>query len=230
MDVFPALRWPGNVRELRNCLERMVLLATDPILGLDLLPTAILEDGRRAVYPRLDDPRRRATDVLAAIRRGAAISAAPPLDRWYRRTTLYRHPSLRYRLKSLSGVFDFAGAITWYGRRSHFPDQALPRGGSSLSETWLYGAVRGLLQTANARTGNQDRFCFYWRGPPRPDKSPEDLSRTLAALSSIVAMCVAKCSCNKRIATPWLSGFWSTLDFASRFSRRQRYLPVHLDA
>ncbi|SJZ31399.1 hypothetical protein SAMN02745126_00182 [Enhydrobacter aerosaccus] len=28
-------------------------------------------------------------------------------------------------------------------------------------QTWLYGAVRGLLQTANARTGNQDRFALH---------------------------------------------------------------------
>jgi len=28
-------------------------------------------------------------------------------------------------------------------------------------ETWLYGPVKSLLQTANARTGNQDRFASH---------------------------------------------------------------------
>jgi DNA-binding NtrC family response regulator len=36
-----AYRWPGNVRELRNVVERMVILAEDPILGLELLPDEV---------------------------------------------------------------------------------------------------------------------------------------------------------------------------------------------
>jgi DNA-binding NtrC family response regulator len=33
--------WPGNVRELQNCVERVVVLAASPSLGLDDLPPAI---------------------------------------------------------------------------------------------------------------------------------------------------------------------------------------------
>jgi DNA-binding NtrC family response regulator len=31
--------WPGNVRQLRNCLERMLAMATDDVLRIDSLPT-----------------------------------------------------------------------------------------------------------------------------------------------------------------------------------------------
>jgi len=33
--------WPGNVRELRNCIESMVVVTRDPILGEDDLPPHI---------------------------------------------------------------------------------------------------------------------------------------------------------------------------------------------
>ena len=36
--------WPGNVRELENVIERAVVLATSPVIGLDLLPEALLGD------------------------------------------------------------------------------------------------------------------------------------------------------------------------------------------
>ncbi len=35
---FAEYHWPGNIRELKNCIERAVILAKDPIIGLDLLP------------------------------------------------------------------------------------------------------------------------------------------------------------------------------------------------
>ncbi len=35
---FLEYYWPGNIRELKNCVERMVILAREPIIGLDLLP------------------------------------------------------------------------------------------------------------------------------------------------------------------------------------------------
>ncbi|MCG6918771.1 MAG: sigma-54 dependent transcriptional regulator [Deltaproteobacteria bacterium] len=31
-------QWPGNIRELKNCIERAVILAREPLIGLDLLP------------------------------------------------------------------------------------------------------------------------------------------------------------------------------------------------
>jgi len=36
--------WPGNVRELRNCLEHMVVVTTDSVLGEDDLPEYLRED------------------------------------------------------------------------------------------------------------------------------------------------------------------------------------------
>jgi DNA-binding NtrC family response regulator len=38
---FAQYAWPGNIRELKNCIERGVILARTPIIGLDLLPEAL---------------------------------------------------------------------------------------------------------------------------------------------------------------------------------------------
>jgi DNA-binding NtrC family response regulator len=40
-EVYERLvhyQWPGNIRELKNCIERAVILAREPVIGLDLLP------------------------------------------------------------------------------------------------------------------------------------------------------------------------------------------------
>ncbi len=39
--------WPGNVRELENAVERAVVLASGPVLGPELLPEQIFQDGSR---------------------------------------------------------------------------------------------------------------------------------------------------------------------------------------
>jgi two-component system, NtrC family, nitrogen regulation response regulator NtrX len=39
-DVLRAYRWPGNIRELRNVVERMAILAPDPI-AVDAIPVEI---------------------------------------------------------------------------------------------------------------------------------------------------------------------------------------------
>ncbi len=41
MDAVMSYHWPGNVRELRNAVERAVLLAKGPLLGLDDLPERV---------------------------------------------------------------------------------------------------------------------------------------------------------------------------------------------
>src|SRR5262244_3946167 len=38
-------RWPGNVRELENVMERAVVLANGPVVGVDLLPESIVTRG-----------------------------------------------------------------------------------------------------------------------------------------------------------------------------------------
>ena len=35
LRLLRSQRWPGNVRQLQNCVERLVVLATDPIIGED---------------------------------------------------------------------------------------------------------------------------------------------------------------------------------------------------
>jgi len=37
-ERFANYEWPGNIRELKNSIERAVILAREPIIGLDLLP------------------------------------------------------------------------------------------------------------------------------------------------------------------------------------------------
>jgi DNA-binding NtrC family response regulator len=51
--------WPGNVRELENAVERAVVLATESLVGADVLPDHILHAGgmkiRRDEAGRLPD-------------------------------------------------------------------------------------------------------------------------------------------------------------------------------
>src|SRR5262245_45624412 len=57
MDALLAHRWPGNVRELKNVVERIVLKATGPVVGLADLPPEV-------------------TRALA-VRSGAPVSSGP---------------------------------------------------------------------------------------------------------------------------------------------------------
>jgi len=45
MQVLMDHNWPGNVRELENAVERAVVLASQPKVGVDVLPEQILEAG-----------------------------------------------------------------------------------------------------------------------------------------------------------------------------------------
>jgi DNA-binding NtrC family response regulator len=45
MKALVDYNWPGNVRELENAVERAVVLASGPALGVDLLPEQLFQDG-----------------------------------------------------------------------------------------------------------------------------------------------------------------------------------------
>jgi transcriptional regulator with PAS, ATPase and Fis domain len=92
MDAFLRYDWPGNVRELRNCLERMILLSTGPVLSADLLPAAIQEQASPCASPSdstIRDAERQM--VLAAIRREGGNLSRAARSLGIARTTLYRH-------------------------------------------------------------------------------------------------------------------------------------------
>ncbi len=48
LKALAALEWPGNVRELRNTVERLVILANAPVIGLNDVERLV---GRRAAEP-----------------------------------------------------------------------------------------------------------------------------------------------------------------------------------
>lgn len=52
METLIRYDWPGNVRELENCIQRMIAVSCGPILGVDDLPSAVLN----AVHHRPSQP------------------------------------------------------------------------------------------------------------------------------------------------------------------------------
>lgn len=42
LDIFLNYSWPGNIRELQNVIERAVILATEPVVTKNLLPTEVI--------------------------------------------------------------------------------------------------------------------------------------------------------------------------------------------
>jgi transcriptional regulator of acetoin/glycerol metabolism len=48
MVALTQYLWPGNVRELQSVIERAIILADDPVISIDQLPTNIAERGIQA--------------------------------------------------------------------------------------------------------------------------------------------------------------------------------------
>ncbi len=49
LEAFRKYPWPGNVRELENLMQRIVIMDTDGVLGVDDLPDYVLAPRRAAV-------------------------------------------------------------------------------------------------------------------------------------------------------------------------------------
>jgi DNA-binding NtrC family response regulator len=75
LEALEGYEWPGNVRELRNAIERAVVLARGPVIGMDELPqrlarrTLVAVSGGRDVVEPLGELERKA--ILDALRRFA---------------------------------------------------------------------------------------------------------------------------------------------------------------
>jgi two-component system nitrogen regulation response regulator NtrX len=60
IQALTSYDWPGNVRELKNTLERLIIMASGPILNGDDLPpeilgaSIVLSDSRRSVQSLKD--------------------------------------------------------------------------------------------------------------------------------------------------------------------------------
>jgi transcriptional regulator with PAS, ATPase and Fis domain len=48
-DCFAAYAWPGNIRELEHLLERMILMAEEPLLSMKLVPAEFVAAADREV-------------------------------------------------------------------------------------------------------------------------------------------------------------------------------------
>ncbi len=48
-----AYDWPGNIRELKNCVERMVVLARNPVLQLENVPINIREKSSPGISSKI---------------------------------------------------------------------------------------------------------------------------------------------------------------------------------
>jgi NtrC-family two-component system response regulator AlgB len=85
--------WPGNIRELRNAIERAVILASQPALGLADLPASIghpiasgMEIGSRVALDRLEEEHiRRILASTATIEEAAEVLGIDPSTLWRKR-------------------------------------------------------------------------------------------------------------------------------------------------
>jgi DNA-binding NtrC family response regulator len=53
LEVLMRYDWPGNVRQLENLVERLVILATDGLIGSEALPREVRTSERTLTFPKL---------------------------------------------------------------------------------------------------------------------------------------------------------------------------------
>ena len=63
-DALVAYLWPGNIRELEHLIERMVLMAEEPILTMTLVPPEILNPGGEELPAPTELPEKAGRDIL----------------------------------------------------------------------------------------------------------------------------------------------------------------------
>ncbi len=68
LDAMMQFSWPGNVRQLRNLLERMVLLAEQPVLSAAEVAAILAQDATRAPPTGTEGVTAPAPDGLAPVR------------------------------------------------------------------------------------------------------------------------------------------------------------------
>jgi two-component system, NtrC family, response regulator AtoC len=94
LDALTGHPWHGNIRELENLVERMVLFASDPIIGVDALPDPFLDPGAEGAAPEAEaEGRAPADDAGSADDAGPSTQApdrAEPTDERLLRLPLSR--------------------------------------------------------------------------------------------------------------------------------------------
>jgi transcriptional regulator with PAS, ATPase and Fis domain len=54
VDILCAYRWPGNVRELANLIEHLIVVANEPLIKPDHLPSKYLTECMEPVMKTID--------------------------------------------------------------------------------------------------------------------------------------------------------------------------------
>lgn len=54
MEVLLTYHWPGNIRELRNLIQRLVILADDPVIDKDTLLSIFQHDQSVEIHPSVE--------------------------------------------------------------------------------------------------------------------------------------------------------------------------------
>jgi NtrC-family two-component system response regulator AlgB len=99
LEAIGRHSWPGNVRELRNAVERGVILADGPEVGLAQLPVQV---GRPPAGAKVEVGEAVTLDALEAEHVRRVLAAAPSLDDAAR--TLGIDPSTLYRKRKRYGL------------------------------------------------------------------------------------------------------------------------------